>query len=62
MIFDTHAHYDDDQFDLDRDYLLDKGLKEKGVARVTNIGCDLPTSRMTDELQRNMIIYTGQSE
>ena len=52
MIFDTHAHYDDDQFDLDREYLLDKGLKEKGVARVTNIGCDLPTSRMTDGLTK----------
>jgi len=52
MIFDTHAHYDDDQFDLDREYLLDKGLKEKGVARVTNIGCDLPTSRMTDALTK----------
>ncbi len=52
MIFDTHAHYDDDQFDLDREYLLDKGLKEKGVARVTNIGCDLLTSRMTDELTK----------
>ena len=52
MIFDTHAHYDDDQFDADRDYLLDKGLKEKGVARVTNIGCDIPTSRMTDELTK----------
>lgn len=52
MIFDTHAHYDDEQFDTDRDYLLDKGLKEKGVARVTNIGCDIPTSRMTDELTK----------
>ena len=52
MIFDTHAHYDDDQFDADRDYLLDKGLKEKGVARVTNIGCDIPTSHMTDELTK----------
>ena len=52
MIFDTHAHYDDNQFDIDRDYLLDKGLKEKGIVRVTNIGCDIPTSRMTDELTK----------
>ena len=22
MIFDTHAHYDDEQFDIDRDELL----------------------------------------
>ena len=27
-ICDTHAHYDDDAFDSDRDILLDEGLKE----------------------------------
>ena len=25
MIFDTHAHYDDEQFDTDRDELLNSG-------------------------------------
>lgn len=44
ILFDSHAHYDDRRFDGDRDTLL-SGLKENGVGYVTNIGCDLPTSR-----------------
>ena len=27
MIFDTHAHYDDEQFDTDRDELLNTDRK-----------------------------------
>ena len=30
MIFDTHAHFDDDAFDEDRDALL-SGMKDAGV-------------------------------
>ena len=30
MIFDTHAHYDDEQFDGDRDELL-KSMPDLGV-------------------------------
>ena len=30
MIFDTHAHYDDTQFDADRDELL-KGMASAGI-------------------------------
>jgi len=36
MIFDTHAHYDDEAFDEDRDELLEK-LPEAGIGRVVNI-------------------------
>lgn len=36
MIFDTHAHYDDEAFDSDRDALL-RGLPEAGIGRVVNI-------------------------
>lgn len=49
MIFDTHAHYDDDAFDADRDELL-ASLPENGVALVVDPGCDLPSSRMAVEL------------
>ena len=49
MIFDTHAHYDDDSFDADRDELL-TSLPEQGVGLVVNPGCDLPSSRMAVEL------------
>ena len=45
MIFDTHAHYDDDAFNTDRDELL-TSLPEKGVGLVVDPGCDLPSSRL----------------
>lgn len=43
MIFDSHAHYDDEAFDSDRDEVLEK-LPEKGVGYVINCGCDIPSS------------------
>ena len=42
--FDTHAHYDDEAFDADREALL-AALPENGVGLVVNPGCDLPSSR-----------------
>ena len=36
MIFDTHAHYNDEQFDQDRDDLLGK-MKDAGVGTVMEI-------------------------
>ena len=36
MIFDTHAHYDDEQFDTDRDELL-SSMAAGGVGN--NCGC-----------------------
>lgn len=35
MIFDTHAHYDSEQFDEDRDALL-SSMREAGVGRILN--------------------------
>lgn len=49
MIFDTHAHYDDERFQPDREALL-KGLKTKNIGAVVNIGTDLKTSRYSIEL------------
>ena len=40
MIFDTHAHYDDEQFDTDRDALL-RGMAEKNVGTIINVGASL---------------------
>lgn len=37
MIFDTHAHYDDQRFDEDRDEVLN-GLRAAGVGCVLNVG------------------------
>lgn len=35
LIFDSHAHYDDEAFDADRDELL-RGMHEKGVGYIVN--------------------------
>lgn len=35
MIFDTHAHYDDQQFDIDRETLL-QSMEEQGVGTIVN--------------------------
>ena len=45
MLFDTHAHYDDDWFDEDRDALL-ASMPEKGVGLIVNPGITAETSRM----------------
>ncbi len=43
-IFDTHAHYDDEAFDADRDEVL-QGLAAQGIARVTDIGAGIESSK-----------------
>ena len=48
-IFDTHAHYDDEAFDPDRDELL-RGLPENGIEKVVNVGASLASCRRTLEL------------
>ncbi len=40
MIFDTHAHYDDDQFNEDREELLNS-MTESGVGTIVNVGASL---------------------
>lgn len=44
MLFDTHAHYDDESFDADRDAVL-TALPEQGVGLILNPGCDEESSR-----------------
>ena len=41
MFFDTHAHYDDEAFDADRDELL-SSLPDAGATLVIDPGCDVP--------------------
>lgn len=43
MIFDTHAHYDDKQFDADRDALL-RAMPDGGIVGVVNQGTTLESS------------------
>ncbi|MBE7004260.1 MAG: TatD family deoxyribonuclease [Ruminococcaceae bacterium] len=49
MIFDTHAHYDDEQFDADRGELL-ASMPENGVGLILDPGCDYESSRRAVEL------------
>ena len=49
MLFDTHAHYDSNQFKDDRMDVL-AALPQAGVGLVVNPGCDLATSRTAVEL------------
>ena len=49
MIFDSHAHYDAEAFDKDREELLG-GLADAGVGTVVNVGASLEGVRRTVEL------------
>lgn len=51
MIFDTHAHYDDDAFDEDRDALL-AGMREAGVEYIVNIGASMASSERSLQLAK----------
>ena len=44
MLFDTHAHLNDEAFNEDRETLLAE-LPQKGVGLVMNVGCCLDSSR-----------------
>jgi len=47
-IFETHAHYDDDAFDNDRNSLLES-FNENGIYAAVNIGANLESSRISDK-------------
>ena len=49
-IFDTHAHYDDEAFDADREEVL-TGLKEQGVGTVVNVGASIASTKTTLSLR-----------
>ncbi len=50
-IFDTHAHYDDEAFDEDREELL-TSLPQRGIGKVVNIGASLDSCKKTVELMQ----------
>lgn len=57
-IFETHAHYDDEDFDIDREELIGS-LKDEGVLAVTNIGANLKTSAQTVEFTKKYDFFYG---
>lgn len=46
MIFETHAHYDDEQFAPDREALL-AALPAKGIQKIINVGASIATTEAT---------------
>ena len=58
-IFETHAHYDDEKFDNDRKEIIRK-IKEAGISRCINIGCDINTSiKSVQYSKENDFIYAA---
>lgn len=49
MIFDTHAHYDDEAFDTDRDALI-SSMQENGIGHIVNVGADRKSSENSIKL------------
>lgn len=58
MIFDSHAHYDDEEFDNDRDEII-KSLKENNVTAVLNCGASLEGCRKTARLAEKYDFFYG---
>ena len=58
-IFDSHAHYDDEKFDGNRDEIL-KEVYGAGVEKICNIGSSLASSRKSVELsQKYDFVYAS---
>jgi TatD DNase family protein len=51
MIFDTHAHYDDEQFDTDREDLL-REIFSANIDKIVNVGADMETSKQSYEFAK----------
>lgn len=49
LIFDSHAHYNDDRFADCREELLEE-LPRQGVLAAVNCGCDIPSSALALQL------------
>lgn len=58
MIFESHAHYDDEVFDEDREELL-ASFGEKGIGTVINVGASLAGCKETVELTRQYPFIYG---
>lgn len=58
MIFDTHAHYDDEAFNEDRDRLLES-LGDYGIEAVVNIGASIQSTKNTLELMKRYPFVYG---
>ena len=58
MIIDTHAHYDDEAFNPDRDALLNS-MAENGIEKVVNVCASISEFRQTVELMEKYPFIYG---
>lgn len=59
MIFETHAHYDDEQFDMDREALL-LSMPEQGVGTIVNVSATYAScQRVVDLVQKYPFMYAA---
>lgn len=58
MIFETHAHYDDEAFDEDREAVIES-LPQSGIGLVVNVGASINTSKDTLELTKKYPFVYG---
>ena len=58
MIFDTHAHYDDKQFESDREELFEQ-MKENGVGTIVNVSAEVDSWSETIKLTQEYDIVYG---
>ncbi len=59
MIFETHAHYDDEQFDMDRETLL-LSMPEQGIGTIVNVSATYAScQRVVDLVQKYPFMYAA---
>lgn len=58
LIFETHAHYDADWFDEDRDVLL-QSMQEQGIGYIVNVSSDLDSLEKTIALTKKYDFIYG---
>lgn len=58
MIFESHAHYDDEAFDGDREEILGQ-MQEGGIEYIVNIGANMQSSKQTLELTKKYPFIYG---
>lgn len=58
MIFESHAHYDDEAFDADREELLGS-MQKAGIYRIVNVGASLRGVKDTVELMEKYPFLYG---
>ena len=57
--FDTHSHYNDEQFDIDREEII-KSIYEEGIENTVVVGDNIENSKKAIEIaEKYDFIYTA---